>query len=192
MVAAAVGSGGSGCAGPARLSTAIWSRHESDYLAALAGAAGNPRLAFYRWKAGETAEPIDEIVRRDQRLSDTSSPFDANYHRGAVSRGAVIYKVHCMQCHGTDVRGNGPDALPGHRPGDFRAPKMRWAVTIHRGAPATWFKKIHDGFGPYVEYPAGTSRAMPAFGQTLAREQIWLAIAYLQSLDLFVLPETSR
>jgi mono/diheme cytochrome c family protein len=35
-----------------------------------------------------------------------------------------------------------------------------------------------------VRNPDGTANVMPAFEGVLAREQIWLAITYLQSLDV--------
>jgi mono/diheme cytochrome c family protein len=52
---------------------------------------------------------------------------------------------------------------------------VRFAVTLHGGAPRKWFDRISNGVvGP---------PAMPAFKDTLAREQIWLTVTYLQSLD---------
>ncbi len=61
----------------------------------------------------------------------------------------------------------------------------RFAVTLHGGAPRAWFKKISEGFGAPVTYPTGPGTAMPAFKDVLAREQIWLVITYLQSLDAY-------
>ena len=39
-----------------------------------------------------------------------------------------------------------------------------------------------------LDYPTGPSQAMPAFGDVLAREQIWLVVTYLQSLDMYAQP----
>lgn len=68
---------------------------------------------------------------------------------------------------------------------DFHSFGKRFAATLHRGAPRSWFKKINGGFTSKVVNADGSSNAMPAFGEVLAREQIWLAITYLQSLDAY-------
>lgn len=73
--------------------------------------------------------------------------------------------------------------LATHPTKDFHAFGKRFAVTLHGGAPRAWFKKISEGYGETVNYPSGSGPAMPTFKDTLAREQIWLAITYLQSLD---------
>ena len=101
----------------------------------------------------------------------------------------MIYRAYCQRCHGPEARGDGLDLVPGHAPRDMHAFPQRFAVTLHKGAPRTWFRKIDEGFGDDVTYPDGTSRAMPPFGDTLAREQIWLVITYLQSLDAYHPPD---
>jgi len=73
---------------------------------------------------------------------------------------------------------------------DFHAFGKRFAVTLHKGAPRSWFRKINEGYGDTVTYPDGAGPAMPAFGQKLAREQIWLVITYLQSLDVYAKSES--
>jgi mono/diheme cytochrome c family protein len=45
---------------------------------------------------------------------------------------------------------------------------------------------IRDGSGDLVGYADGPTLAMPPFGDQLTREQIWLVITYLQSLDIDV------
>ena len=94
---------------------------------------------------------------------------------GLIQQGDSLFNNGtCTRCHGEDVRGNGPDMLSDHPTKDFHAFGKRFAVTLHGGAPRSWFRKIVEGHGPEVEYPAGRSRVMPAFGDTLSREQIWL------------------
>lgn len=175
-----------GCSGPPPLSRAILPQHRADYDAALRGDPSHPGTAFLAWRAAQGSVPADEAARADAALSATRNPFDANHDRDAVSLGAVVYANHCARCHGENVDGRGPDVLPEHPCKDFHAFEKRFAVTLHRGAPRAWFAKIHDGHGPIVRYPGGPSTAMPPFGDALSREQIWLAVTYLQSLDMYV------
>ena len=176
-----------GCSGPQPLNRAIWPQHQREYEAAVAQAA-TPRDAWYAYRARQESKSIEQVRQADEALSTTHNPFNARRDPAAVSRGAVIFQANCARCHGFDVRGHGPDMLASHPTKDFHAFDKRFAVTLHGGAPRSWFRKIAEGYGPQVAYPGGTSRAMPAFGQTLAREQIWLAITYLQSLDLDARP----
>lgn len=177
-----------GCSGPPSLARAILPQDRDDYSRALARESGNPKRAFLEWRAAQRGVSIDEASRCDDALSTTRNPFDANRDRRAVSLGAVVYATHCQRCHGATVDGHGPDVLPQAPCRDFHAFDKRFAVTLHRGAPKAWFAKIHDGHGEIVRYPGGPSTAMPAFGQTLSKEQIWLVITYLQSLDMYVPP----
>lgn len=177
-----------GCSGPQPLSVAIDPATESAYFDALNSVKKDARQAFANWMAKERKGSAEKILEADAGLSTTKNPFDANADPQAVSRGAVIYKAHCMRCHGENVDGRGPAALPDHPGKDFHAFATRFAVTLHRGAPRSWFRKITEGFGEEVEYPEGRSTAMPPFGDKLTREQIWLAITYLQSLDRYATP----
>lgn len=177
-----------GCAGPPALQRAILPQHQHEYVNAMAFDRANPKNAFLNWKAHEMSVSLAEARERDVALGDTRNPFDANHDRLAVSRGAVVYAEHCARCHGADVDGKGDDVLPTNPCKNFHAFDKRFAVTLHRGAPRSWFKKIRDGHGAIAQYPTGPSTAMPAFGELLSNEQIWLAITYLQSLDVYVPP----
>ncbi len=177
-----------GCAGPPALSRAIRPVDRDAYARALSADPANPKDAFLRWRAAERGITPDEAARRDAAQSMTSNPFNANRDREAVSMGAVIFATHCARCHGENVDGRGQDVLPGHPCKDFHSFDHRFAATLHGGAPRSWYQKIRDGHGDVVHYPTGPSTAMPPFGQTLSREQIWLAITYLQSLDMYVPP----
>lgn len=178
-----------GCAGPAALKVALLPRDEAAYASALAAEPASPKQAFLNWRAAQQSISVDEARRRDEALGASRNPFDANRDRQAVSLGAAVYAAHCLRCHGENVDGRGPDVLPAAPCSDFHAFGRRVAVTLHRGAPRSWFSKIRDGHGPVVSYPDGPSTAMPAFGDKLSNEQIWLAITYLQSIDICVPPE---
>jgi len=173
-----------GCSGPQALNIAINPQDQDAYLAALSAADGDARRAFVAWMAKERGQSPDAILTGDAELSTTRNPFDAYHDRQAVSRGAVIYQLHCTRCHGFDARGEGPAVLPDHPATNFKTFGKRFASTLHRGAPKKWFAVISDGSGDVVQYPYERTTAMPAFGAQLTHEQIWLVITYLQSLDL--------
>ncbi len=173
-----------GCAGPQSLSMAIHPLDEEAYTAHLNAANGDAKRGFAAWMAEERGTTAERVLENDARLSTTRNPFDAYRDPRAVSRGAVLYKIHCARCHGEDAAGNGPATLPDHPATSFKTFGKRFAATLHRGAPRKWFRVIRDGSGEMVNYPDGRSRAMPAFGDKLTREQIWLLITYLQSLDI--------
>jgi mono/diheme cytochrome c family protein len=181
-----------GCAGPPLLSRAIVPRDQTAYASALAADPVSPKRAFLKWRAEERSIAFEDAASRDSALSPTRNPFDANRDREAVSLGAVVYAAHCQRCHGENVDGRGPDVLPQAPCKDFHSFDKRFAVTLHRGAPKAWFAKIRDGHGPVAPYPEGPSSAMPPFRDKLSNEQIWLAITYLQSLDLYVPPPAGR
>lgn len=173
------------CAGPVPMNTAIDHQYEADYVKHLNAANHDGRAAFLDWRAEQTGESVDKLEHEDAELSTTHNPFNARTDVAAVRRGAVLFKYHCARCHGDDARGHGPAVLPDHSANDFHTFGQRFAATIHGGAPRRWFKVITNGTGDQVKYPdEPPGPAMPAFGDKLTREQIWLLITYLQSLDV--------
>lgn len=173
------------CAGPQPLNIAINPKDEAAYARELNAANADAKLAYANWMAGERNTSSDNILDIDARVSPTKNPFSAKRDHTAVSRGAVMYKIHCARCHGDDTRGEGPSILPDHPAKSFKTFGKRFAATLHGGAPRKWFRVIRDGSGDLVEYPEGRMSAMPAFGDKLTREQIWLVITYLQSLNSY-------
>jgi mono/diheme cytochrome c family protein len=174
----------SSCAGPQRLSRAIRDEDRALYTRALNAANGDARSAFTKWMAEERGTGTDELINSDAMLSAVRNPFDAHRDPVAVSRGAVIYEIHCGRCHGEIASGGGPSSLAEHPATSFKTLGKRIGATLHRGAPRKWFRVIRDGSGDIVEYPDGRTSAMPAFGQQLGNEQIWLVVTYLQSLEI--------
>jgi len=173
------------CAGPQPLQRAINPRDQLEYVQFLNASNGDGRTAYAKWMARERDTTPEAILITDRALSTTRNPFDAHRDPKAVSRGAVVYKVHCARCHGDDARGHGPSTLSDHPATDFKTFGKRLAATLHRGAPRKWYRVIRDGTGDVVNYPDETTTAMPSFSNTLTREQIWLVITYLQSLDRY-------
>jgi mono/diheme cytochrome c family protein len=188
-VAAATGSvialGIIGCEGPQPLEKAIRPDDEKAYRSLLANSDETPKQAFLRTKAAELGISIDTAQERDTALSSTVNPFHARNDPSAVSRGAVIYSHECADCHGKNVDGRGPLLPMPLESLDFHRTSMRMDITAHGGAIKKWFKTIENGATAQEKGPDGEpiTLTMPAFGSQLAREQIWLVITYLQSLD---------
>lgn len=180
------------CAGPQALSIAIDPRDQDAYVSRVNNSNGNAKLAYVEWMAAERDSTPDQVLHADAVLSQTRNPFDGRNDRRAVSRGAVLYQVHCARCHGDDATGHGPSTLPDYPATDFKTFGKRLGAAIHRGAPRKWFRVIRDGSGDLVDYPDGRTAAMPAFGDQLTREQMWLVITYLQSLDVDAVGGRSR
>lgn len=172
-----------GCAGPQPLSRAMRSAERDSFLPMLRASVTSPKQAYYAWKANQTGQSVALVAKADQSLSATRNPFKAANDPIAVSRGAAIYEVHCMNCHGENLDGRGT-FLPHTTPRmSFKRFDNRFAVTLHGGAPRAWFKKLNEGYTSTVKNPDGTHSAMPPFKDVLAREQIWLAVTYLQTIE---------
>lgn len=181
------------CSGPQPLSLAIDPKDDDAYKSMLASGAASPRDAFLAERARNSGITTEEAARRDLALSETSNPFNAHRDQSAVSRGAVIFSHECASCHGENADGNGP-ALPIPMPSmNFHRTGLRWDITMRGGAVSKWFKTIQGGATAHATRPDGSPVIvqMPAFDQRLSREQTWLVITYLQSLD-HDLPEAEK
>ncbi len=171
------------CAGPQPVDRAARPGDESAYARALLTQDNDPAKAFLAMRADELGISLDQASARDLALSTTRNPFNARRDPAAVSRGAVVYRHHCADCHGLNADGRGTRLPNPLTQADFHDFSHRFAATLHGGAPRTWFKKITGGYTAEKPDPDGVYPEMPAFDRTLAREQVWLAITYLQSLD---------
>lgn len=165
-----------GCAGPLPLQRAIRVEDEQAYTQGLGRFDASAKEAFLRWRAGQKKIDIADALAADLKLDE--NPFSAR-DDAAVSLGAIVYIKHCADCHGADADGEGPLGLDEHAPKDFRSLGARLALSL--GPSQRWYWKVRDGEGPLVRYPDGEKRAMPAFGDELSNEQIWLALTYLAS-----------
>jgi mono/diheme cytochrome c family protein len=168
------------CSGPQSLEVAIQPEDEAAYEAMTEAAGGSSRVAFYRWAAAERGISVADARSADDALDGRHNPFNARRDPEAVSRGAVIYSHLCLDCHGAQCDGRGPGLAQYDAAADFRRFGRRFSITLHGGAPRSWFRAIDEGI-PDPDVPGAL--LMPAFGDQLTREQIWLAVTYLQSLD---------
>lgn len=175
-----------GCSGPQPLDVAIRPADQAAWQACVAaGHPGTPRAAFFACKAEQTGQTVEQIAAADEALSHRSNPFDANNDHDAVSRGAVLYQAYCMGCHGQAVDGKGPDMPRIFDSMNWHSFGKRFAVTLHRGAPIKWFGRIYDGYDGGKQADDGTAIVMPPFKGVLSKEQIWLTITYLQTVDVY-------
>jgi mono/diheme cytochrome c family protein len=84
----------------------------------------------------------------------------------SIARGKELFQQNCVQCHGIDGRGDGPQAAQlSPAPTDFRL-----HMPLH--TDPQFYAFIHDGY-------AGT--AMPAFGSAFSSDDIWNLVNYLRS-----------
>jgi mono/diheme cytochrome c family protein len=105
-------------------------------------------------------------------LGSLGSSIAAQTDPGPEITGQKIYESACVACHGGDGRGapqaqvGFEDPLPDFSDCSFasREPAQDWELVVREGGPARRF-----------------SRVMPAFGQSLSREQITQVVAYVQS-----------
>ena len=59
----------------------------------------------------------------------------------------------------------------------------RFAVTLHGGAPKKWFRTINEGADPLEVDWTDQPIVMQGYKEQLSREQIWLLVTYLQSIN---------
>jgi mono/diheme cytochrome c family protein len=89
----------------------------------------------------------------------------------AIARGAALYQIHCVACHGVAADGKGPAAVAfTPAPRDFTDPKARW--TLGR-EPA----QIHMAVSKGIE---GTG--MTGFAAAMSADELWDVVHYLASL----------
>jgi len=84
----------------------------------------------------------------------------------SIARGRELFQQNCIQCHGVDGRGDGPQAASlNPQPTDFRL-----HIPLH--TDPQFYAFIADG------YPGS---AMPAFRDALSEDDIWNLVNFLRS-----------
>ncbi len=88
-----------------------------------------------------------------------------------IERGRAVYAQHCLRCHGTDGRGEGPDAA--------RLPM--WPPTLN--GSLLWKRLDGELFWHVRQGMQGRDgrETMPAFGAQLADGQVWEVLDFLQA-----------
>lgn len=170
-----------GCsAGPAPLTALVSTDDEVVYQDQVAAHDGDTRAAYLAWRSDETGTPAAVLAAEDELLPVDANPFDAD-DLWAASRGALLFQAHCVECHGRAADGLGEfgEPLPGRK--DFHNPHIRAGLAMSDGYVAGWFRKVHDGV-----VSDDAADVMPAFGDQLTNEQIWLTITYLATKESLV------
>ena len=96
-----------------------------------------------------------------------------------VKSGRAIYEQHCASCHGANAEG-APNWQERDAQGELPAPPHNTEGHTWRHSNADLYKMVSKGWrDPFNKSKRLT---MPAFGETLAPEQIRAVIDYLKTL----------
>jgi mono/diheme cytochrome c family protein len=95
------------------------------------------------------------------------NPFAAD--AGAVAAGKQLYGKNCQRCHGPQGKGDGPDADPDNQ--------EDMDLTLARRAA-----RNPDGVVFYKAWNGRSKPKMPAFKDTLTKDQVWQIVTYVQTL----------
>ena len=87
----------------------------------------------------------------------------------AVQAGKQLFEKNCKRCHGPAGKGDGPDADPDLQ-GDMD-------LTVARRAA-----RNPDGVVFYKAWNGRAKPKMPAFKDTLTKDQVWQIVSYVQTL----------
>jgi len=112
---------------------------------------------------------LDLLLARAYPTSFYRSP--TGFAAAAIARGAELYPEHCAACHGSDGRGDGPQAksLP-IPPADLTAGHL-WN---HSDGELFWW--LSHG----IDAPRG-DLAMPGFADSLSEDDRWALIDYVRA-----------
>jgi mono/diheme cytochrome c family protein len=114
----------------------------------------------------------DWVAPEDAR--DLSNPLGATPEN--LKRGRMLYLQHCQMCHGTQGRGDGPNARM-HTRRSLRAPRDLSRPDVQAGlSDGEMFWKITNGWkheGRII---------MPALGEEVSPPDRWSLVLYVRSL----------
>jgi mono/diheme cytochrome c family protein len=110
------------------------------------------------------AEPKEHII--PQEFIEMINPISAT--QNSIEKGEKIYQVHCVQCHGPEGRGDGPQAMMfDPRPSNF------YDAQVQNNTDGSLFYSISFGV---------RSAGMPLFNN-LFEEDRWHMVNFIRSLE---------
>jgi mono/diheme cytochrome c family protein len=95
------------------------------------------------------------------------NPFAGNAQ--AITEGKQLFEKNCKRCHGPSGKGDGPDADPDHQE-DMDLTQARRA------------SRNPDGVVFYKAWNGRSKPKMPAFKDSLSKEDVWKIVSYVQTL----------
>ena len=95
------------------------------------------------------------------------NPFADNQQ--AVTEGKTLFEKNCKRCHGESGRGDGPDGDPDHQQ-DMDLTQAQRAA------------RNPDGVVFYKAWNGRARPKMPAFKDTLSKDDVWKIVTYVQTL----------
>lgn len=159
--------------------------------AAFAACAGSSRVAapqgmsvligdeWFAARAQQLGISAEEAKARDAAISDRTPPGEDGVDRFAREQAAAIWVEYCSKCHGLEGE---PPAEMAEKP---RTPREWGTFGTSMGfffggdkMRAGIFRLISEG----GEEKDGVSSGMPAWGESLSREQTWAVVYHLESL----------
>jgi mono/diheme cytochrome c family protein len=86
-----------------------------------------------------------------------------------IAAGEKLFRAHCSRCHGSDARGDGPEAPPGSHP-----PNLTDDTWLHGSTDGDILNVIRNGVGPKFD--------MKGFRSRFTTDEMWSLVHYLRSI----------
>ena len=99
--------------------------------------------------------------------AEEKNPVPIN--EATLAAGKKLFAGKCQRCHGTEGKGDGPDADAKYA----ATQDLTSAARALRNSDGTVFYKIWNG---------RSNPKMPAFSEEMTKEQAWAVVAYVQTL----------
>jgi len=114
--------------------------------------------------------PWANALTEQERWDVALYTYTLHYTPDQLARGVEVWESECIDCHGIQGRGDGPDAADvGKKVGDLTDQESMSDVSDN---------------AIYNFVTEGSADAMPAFADDLSEDDIWAAVAYARSLSL--------
>jgi len=113
---------------------------------------------FSGWSQYKVLQKETEAERKRSAAGPSLKENPYEHDAKSIAEGQGIYRDHCAECHGADLKGgDGPD------------------LTAH-------FKYGETDGHKYQSIAAGRPGGMPGFENQLGRDRIWRVLAYVDSV----------